>query len=107
MADANGDVKGATKLEDSNMANYGGKDHHSAMKAAAASDKEFKGAGIKVGLEIWRVENRRTAADTPDFGIKRWPENEYGSFYSGDSYLILNTCVPVFPRPFPLRAAAD
>ena len=90
MADENGDVKGA-KLEDSNMANYGGKDHRAAMKAAAASDKEFAGAGQKVGLEVWRVENRRTEKDTPDFGVKRWPKEDYGSFYSGDSYIVLNT----------------
>lgn len=37
------------------------------------------------------MENRRTAADTPDFGIHRWPKKNYGSFYSGDSYLVLNT----------------
>jgi len=88
--DENGDVKQAG-LEDSNMANYGSKEHKDARKAAAASDKEFNGAGQKVGLEVWRVENRRTKADTPDFGIKRWPKEDYGSFFSGDSYLILNT----------------
>jgi gelsolin len=90
MADANGDVKGA-KLEDSNMANYGSKEMRDLRKSAAASDKQFDGAGQKVGLEIWRVENRRTKADTPDFGVKRWPKEDYGHFYSGDSYLILNT----------------
>ena len=90
MADDNGDVKGV-KLEDSNMANYGSKEHIAARKKAAESEKEFKNAGTKPGLQIWRVENRRTANDTPDFGIKAWPENEYGSFYTGDSYLILNT----------------
>jgi len=78
-------------LEDSNMANYGSKEHIDARKKAAQSEKEFVGAGTKVGLEIWRVENRRTAADTPDFGVKRWPKEDYGSFFSGDSYLILNT----------------
>jgi len=88
--DENGDVKQAG-LEDSNMANYGSKEHKDARKAAAASDKEFKGAGEKVGLEIWRVENRRTKADTPDFGVKRWPKEDYGNFFSGDSYLVLNT----------------
>lgn len=90
MADENGDVKQAS-LEDSNMSNYGGKEMRDLRKMAAASDKEFVGAGQKVGLEIWRVENRRTKADTPDFGVKRWPKEEYGSFYSGDSYLVLNT----------------
>ena len=60
-------------------------------KKAAQSEKEFAGAGQKVGLEIWRVENRRTKDDTPDFGVKRWPKEDYGHFYSGDSYLVLNT----------------
>jgi len=79
------------KLEDSNMANYGSKEHKAARKGAAATEKEFAGAGQKPGVLIWRVENRRTASDTPDFGIKAWPKADYGSFYTGDSYLILNT----------------
>jgi gelsolin len=89
-ADENGDVKQAG-LDDSNMANYGSKEHIEARKKAAQSEKEFVGAGQRVGLEIWRVENRRTKADTPDFGVKRWPREDYGSFYSDDSYLVLNT----------------
>ena len=44
-----------------------------------------------MGLEIWRVENRRTKDDKPDFGVKRWPKEDYGSFYTGDSYIVLNT----------------
>lgn len=89
--DENGDIKQAGGIEDSNLANYGSKAHVDARKAAAASDKNLAGAGLKVGLEIWRVENKRTKADTPDFGVKRWPIEDYGSFYSGDSYLVLNT----------------
>jgi len=85
-----GDI-GQADLEDSNMANYGGKDHRNAMKAAAESEKEFVGAGKKVGVEVWRVENRRTESDTPDFGVKRWPKEQYGEFYDGDSYIVLNT----------------
>jgi len=49
------------------------------------------GAGQKPGVEVWRVENRRTKSDTPDFGVKRWPKEDYGNFFSGDSYLVLNT----------------
>ena len=75
------------------MANYGSKEHIQARKNAAKTEKEYEGAGTKPGLEIWRVENRRTASDTPDFGIKRWPKNEYGQFYSGDSYVVMNTYV--------------
>jgi gelsolin len=85
-----GDVKGVG-LDDSNMANYGSKEHIDARKKAAQSEKEYVGAGKKPGIEIWRVENKRTASDTPDFGIKRWPKDQYGKFFSGDSYVLLNT----------------
>jgi len=33
-------------------------------------------------LQIWRIEK---------FHVKSWPQNQYGSFYSGDSYIVLNT----------------
>jgi gelsolin len=59
--------------------------------SAAETEKEFKGAGQKVGIEIWRVENRRSEDDRPIFGVKRWPVSDYGSFYTGDSYIVLNT----------------
>lgn len=52
---------------------------------------EWTGAGQAVGLEIWRVENTRSEADTPVFGVKKWPKEEYGKFFKGDSYIILNT----------------
>jgi len=97
MADENGDVKQAS-LEDSNMSNYGGKEMRDLRKSAAASDKSFVGAGTKVGLEVWRVENKRTKNDTPDFGVARWPKENYGSFYTGDSYLLLNTYPPPDPE---------
>jgi len=79
------------KLEDSNLANYGSQEHKDLRKEAAASDVQFKGAGTKAGLEVWRVENRRTENDTPDFGVKRWPQDQYGQFYDGDSYIVLHT----------------
>eukprot|EP00286_Rhodomonas_abbreviata_P027076 CAMPEP_0181301098 /NCGR_PEP_ID=MMETSP1101-20121128/7241_1 /TAXON_ID=46948 /ORGANISM="Rhodomonas abbreviata, Strain Caron Lab Isolate" /LENGTH=397 /DNA_ID=CAMNT_0023406377 /DNA_START=93 /DNA_END=1282 /DNA_ORIENTATION=- len=92
LAQAGGKKLGTgADLEDSNMANYGSKEHVDARKAAAESETEFVGAGQKVGLEIWRVENKRTESDTPDFGVKRWPKEDYGQFYTGDSYIILNT----------------
>jgi gelsolin len=69
---------------------------------AAETEKEFKGAGAKPGLEVWRVENRRSETDTPIFGVKRWPAKEYGQFYTGDSYIVLNTYLvkdPVTHKP--------
>lgn len=39
-------------------------------------------SGSKVGLEIWRIVQ---------FKVTAWPEEDYGKFYEGDSYIILNT----------------
>lgn len=78
-------------LEDSNIAGIGSEEDRALRKAAAASDENFKDAGTAPGLQIWRVENKRTDSDTPDFGIAHWPKEEYGHFYSGDSYLVLST----------------
>ncbi len=86
------------KLEDSNMAGIGSKENRALRKAAASTDPQFQGAGQKVGLEVWRVENRRSKSDTPEFGVKRWPMEEIGKFFSGDTYIVLNT----FRRSDPL-----
>ena len=79
------------KLEDSNVENLGSAEDKAARLAAAQTEAEWAGAGEQVGLEIWRVENRRTEADTPDFGVKRWPREEYGRFYKGDSFIVMHT----------------
>ena len=44
----------------------------------------WEGAGKVAGqLDIWRVENKRTASGTPDFGINAWPKEMYGEFFQG------------------------
>ncbi|KAL4188346.1 hypothetical protein AMTRI_Chr08g201960 [Amborella trichopoda] len=45
-------------------------------------DAAFYGAGQQVGLEIWCVE---------DHGLAPVPKSSYGKFYTGSSYIILNT----------------
>nr|XP_046153187.1 gelsolin-like isoform X3 [Oncorhynchus gorbuscha] len=47
-----------------------------------AHHPEFKRAGKKPGLQVWRVESLDLVAV---------PESLYGGFYSGDAYLVLNT----------------
>ena len=42
----------------------------------------FANAGRAPGLEIWRVEN---------FEPVLYPKNNYGKFYTGDSFIVLNT----------------
>ncbi|CAH1965250.1 unnamed protein product [Acanthoscelides obtectus] len=44
----------------------------------------FDNAGKTAGVEIWRVE---------DFKPVRYPKDQYGKFYTGDSYIVLNTKV--------------
>eukprot|EP00804_Cyclotella_cryptica_P000985 CCRYP_012339-RA/>CCRYP_012339-RA protein AED:0.04 eAED:0.03 QI:0/0/0/1/1/1/2/0/375 len=81
----------ALAIEQTNLAGIGS-DEDKALKAAAAKiDFTWEGAGQKPGLEIWRVENKRTENDNPDFGIKAWPEEKYGQFHRGDSYIVLLT----------------
>jgi gelsolin len=70
------------KLEDSNIAGYGSKDHKDLKVSAAKTEAAWKGAGQKPGLEIWRIEK---------FQVAHWPKDKYGSFFAGDSYIVLNT----------------
>mmetsp|Transcript_27718 Transcript_27718/g.44350 ORF Transcript_27718/g.44350 Transcript_27718/m.44350 type:complete len:402 (+) Transcript_27718:1903-3108(+) len=86
-----GDVCQAN-LEDSNIQGIGSKENRDLKKSAAQTEKAYVGAGQKPGLQIWRVHNKRTASDTPDFGVEKVTDkNEFGTFFSGDSYIVLNT----------------
>lgn len=42
----------------------------------------FQGVGQRVGTEIWRIEN---------FQPVPLPKSDYGQFYTGDSYIVLQT----------------
>jgi gelsolin len=70
------------KLEDSNMANYGSKEHREMKKNAAEKEPAWKGAGAEAGVQVWRIEK---------FKVKHWPKEKYGEFFGGDSYIILHT----------------
>lgn len=75
-------MPGQAKLEDSNVANIGGKENKDAVAAVAATAAEWKGAGNEVGLQIWRIEK---------FKVCHWDKRKYGQFFTGDSYIVLNT----------------
>ncbi|XP_071909258.1 villin-2-like isoform X2 [Coffea arabica] len=47
-----------------------------------ALEPAFQGAGQRIGTEIWRIEN---------FQPVPLPKSDYGKFYSGDSYIVLQT----------------
>jgi hypothetical protein len=52
------------------------------MSTAKVLDPAFQGVGQKVGTEIWRIE---------DFKPVALPKSDYGKFYCGDSYIVLQT----------------
>jgi len=66
---------------DSNIANLGSKEEKDAKLKAAQSEAEWKGAGSKIGIEVWHIEK---------FHVKKQPENG-GTFFEGDSYIVLHT----------------
>lgn len=72
------------KLEDSNISNYGSKEHKDLKLAAAKSEKAWEGAGQKPGVQIWRIEKFKVVPRTD-------PESLRGKFYGGDAYIILHT----------------
>jgi len=69
-------------FEDSNLANFGTPMEKQVKHDAAEKEAAWKTAGLKVGLQIWRIEK---------FHVVAWPEAQYGQFYSGDCYIILRT----------------
>jgi len=69
-------------LEDSNIALIGSDLDKKVRQAAAQTEKAWTNAGKEVGMQIWRIEK---------FNVKSVAKDTYGTFYSGDSYICLNT----------------
>lgn len=74
------------RLADTNMENYGGEEHRQKQHEIALKQEEWKNAGKEFGIQVWRIEK---------FRVKHWPEEDYGTFYDGDSFIVLNT----YPNP--------
>jgi len=70
------------KFEDSNLFNFGTELETKVKKAAAEQEGEWKEVTEEPGVLIWRIEK---------FNVKKWPKEEFGKFYDGDSYIILIT----------------
>jgi len=64
------------------MALFGSDTEKKVKKESAESEPAWQGAGQEVGQKIWRIVK---------FKVQHWPEDQYGEFYNGDSYIILNT----------------
>jgi len=69
-------------IADTNMALFGTPLEKEIKKHAAEGEPAWKLAGKEPGVQVWRVE---------EFKIVAWPKNQYGQFYSGDSYIVLHT----------------
>jgi len=69
-------------IKDSNIALLGSDLEKKVREHAGDKESAWTEAGVKPGLQIWRIEK---------FVVVGWPEDRYGSFYDGDSYIILHT----------------
>jgi len=72
------------RIKDTNVEGIGSKENRDLRKAAAETEKAWKGAGAKKGKQVWRIEK---------FKVVPWPKEKYGTFFSGDSFIILNTMI--------------
>ena len=52
------------------------------MVKKAGHDDAWAGAGCRVGIEIWYIDKDR---------VFSWPKMDYGTFFGGNTYIILNT----------------
>ncbi|KAK7102328.1 gelsolin-like protein 2 isoform X2 [Littorina saxatilis] len=68
--------------KDSNLALFGSDTEKQVKKESAESEPAWRKAGQKVGVQIWRIVK---------FKVTEWPTEDYGKFYNGDSYIVLNT----------------
>lgn len=68
--------------KESNLALFGSDTEKQVKKESAESEPAWGGAGQEVGRQIWRINK---------FKVEHWPKEDYGEFFSGDSYIILNT----------------
>jgi len=69
-------------IKDSNIALLGSDLEKRVREAAGDKETAWNNAGTAVGIQVWRIEK---------FHVVEWPKNKLGSFYDGDSYLVLNT----------------
>ncbi|PPR00420.1 hypothetical protein CVT24_004481 [Panaeolus cyanescens] len=69
-------------IEDSNIALLGSDLEKHVRQEAGELEPAWEDAGKAEGLQIWRIEN---------FHVVPWPNERYGTFYDGDSYIVLYT----------------
>ncbi|XP_046850101.1 gelsolin-like protein 1 [Xenia sp. Carnegie-2017] len=68
--------------KDSNLALFGSDSEKKVKKESAKTESAWEGAGQKPGLQIWRIKQFKVTHHEPE---------DYGKFFNGDSYIVLNT----------------
>lgn len=71
-------------IKDSNVELIGSDLDHKVKYNSAASEPAWNDGkvGVAPGLHIWRIE---------DFEVVPWPEDKYGQFFDGDSFIVLHS----------------
>ncbi|KXS13085.1 actin depolymerizing protein [Gonapodya prolifera JEL478] len=69
-------------ISETNIAGLGTDLEKKVRLSAAETEAQWRGVGKDVGLRIWRIINFRVVPLQPQ---------DYGHFYTGDSYIVLNT----------------
>ncbi|MCQ2818675.1 MAG: hypothetical protein MJ252_15520 [archaeon] len=70
-----------TDFEKSNIALLGSDLEHEIREKRAQLEPEWHKIKQEPGLYVWRIEK---------FNVVPWPKEEYGHFYLGDTYIVLN-----------------
>eukprot|EP00527_Entomoneis_sp_CCMP2396_P007735 CAMPEP_0198141434 /NCGR_PEP_ID=MMETSP1443-20131203/4435_1 /TAXON_ID=186043 /ORGANISM="Entomoneis sp., Strain CCMP2396" /LENGTH=369 /DNA_ID=CAMNT_0043804183 /DNA_START=45 /DNA_END=1154 /DNA_ORIENTATION=+ len=70
--------------KDSNLALIGSDLDHKIKAAAAGGETAWEGLGESALTKVWRIEQ---------FNVTAWPEENYGKFHTGDSYIVLNSYI--------------
>ena len=68
--------------KESNLSEIGSDLDHKIKQAAAQGEDAWQGINESTGLRVWRIEK---------FQVVPWPEEKYGTFHTGDSYIVMNT----------------
>jgi gelsolin len=68
--------------KESNLALIGSELDHKIKEAAAGGEVAWEGLGDAPGKRVWRIEA---------FQVVAWPEDQYGEFHTGDTYVVLNS----------------
>eukprot|EP01112_Ceratiomyxa_fruticulosa_P009414 TRINITY_DN244_c0_g1_i1.p1 TRINITY_DN244_c0_g1~~TRINITY_DN244_c0_g1_i1.p1 ORF type:complete len:370 (+),score=78.19 TRINITY_DN244_c0_g1_i1:218-1327(+) len=69
-------------ISETNISNLGSDLEKKCRTDAGDKEEQWKDAGKDVGVQVWRIEQ---------FKVKPVPKEDHGKFYSGDSYIVLNT----------------